>query len=156
MNIAPFTNICCYAHHHIETTSFSIESQMLLMLQKINWTTQMQQWRSINHIKIVQIIENCLQDLLTEATAKCGWWTNSNEILSEGSRVPNRQRRFRATPLCSATCSIRRSSAILSGSLAKWPRNSFASLWAFLKLLCTANVCDMWCWSKVVGKTVMK
>lgn len=96
------------------------------------------------------------QDLFTEAVAKCGWWIKSKEILSDGSRLPNRQRRFRATWLCSATCSIWRSSANLPGSLAKLPRSSFAIFCASLKQLCTDRVWQIRSWSKFVEEDSLR
>lgn len=82
-----------------------------------------------------------LQDLFTTAVAKKGWWLNSNWTLSDGSRVPSREIRPRATLLCSATCSIRRSSDILSGSLEKLLLRSFALLCASLKQLYIDKFC---------------
>lgn len=82
-----------------------------------------------------------LQDLFTTAVAKKGWWLNSNWTLSDASTAPSREIRLSATLLCSATCSIRRSSAILSESLAKLLLSSFAILWVSLKQL----YIDMFC-----------
>lgn len=76
-----------------------------------------------------------LQDLLTRAVPKYGWWLNSNEIFNEGSRAPTLWIKFKATLLCSATSSILRSSASFSGSFEKLLFTSFAIFWASLKQL---------------------
>lgn len=81
------------------------------------------------------------QDLLTRAVPKYGWWLNSNEIFKDGSRPPTLWIRFKATLLCSATCSILRSSTSFSGSFEKLLFNSFAIFWASLKQLYVTRFC---------------
>lgn len=83
--------------------------------------------------KLVEISEKHLQHLLTTAVAKQGWWLNSKETFSEGSRAPAREITFKAMLLCSATCSSLLSSANFSGSLEKLLLTSFVILWASLK-----------------------
>lgn len=73
----------------------------------------------VRGFKIGGIFERNLQDLLTMAVAKQGWWMNSRETFKDGSRAPTWQMTFKATLLCSATSSNLRSSANLSGSLEK-------------------------------------
>lgn len=82
-----------------------------------------------------------LQDLLTRAVPKYGWWLNSNEIFNEGSRAPTLWIRIKATLLCSATCSILRSSASFSGLFEKLLFTSFAIFWASLKQLYVTRFC---------------
>lgn len=86
---------------------------------------------SLQHVPKIGWI--CHQDLFTIAVTKKGWWDNVKEIFNDGSRAPTLQMTFKAMLLRSATCSILRSSAIMSGSLAKLLSNSFAILWASLK-----------------------
>lgn len=83
--------------------------------------------------KLVEISEKHLQHLLTTAVAKQGWWLNSKETFSDGSRAPAREITFKAMLLCSATCSSLLSSANFSRSLEKLLLTSFAILWASLK-----------------------
>lgn len=89
------------------------------------------------------------EDRLTTAVAKWGWWLNSKDSFSDGSREPpTRQSKPRAMLLCSATCSILRSSDSLSGSSEKLPFTSFAILCASLKWLYIASVWSEWLWKK--------